>query len=132
VGQVTTTPSSGADDIRTAMRRDLVVALKARDTSTVTALRTAIAAVDNAEAVDTSAMPATTQDGPVAGATAGLGSSEVARRVLTAADRQSVVHALIAEYLDEADRYESRNQHESAEVLRRQAGVLHRYSNGSH
>lgn len=123
-----TTQPGGADDIRMAMRHDLVVALKARDTETVTALRTAIAAIDNAEAVDTSALPASAPDGPVAGATAGLGSSEVARRALTTADGRSVVSAVIAEYLDEAERYESADHGESAAVLRRQAEVLRGYS----
>lgn len=123
-----TTQYGSADDLRVAMRRDLVVALKARDTDTVAALRTAIAAIDNAEAVDTSALPACAPDGPVAGATAGLGSSEVARRVLTVAEMQSVVSAIIAEYLDEAERYESTGHGEAAEVLRRQARVLRDYS----
>lgn len=126
-----TTQAGGDDDIRAAMRRDLVIALKARDTETVAALRTAIAAIDNAEAVDTGAVPASAPAGPVAGATAGLGSSEVPRRVLTAAEQKSVVSAVIAEYLDEAGRYDSTDHAESAEVLRRQAGALARYSAGS-
>lgn len=127
-----TTQSGGAEDVRTAMRRDLVGALKARDTETVAALRTAIAAIDNAEAVDTSALSAPTQDGPLAGATAGLGSSEVARRVLTSAAVQSVLSALIAEYLDEAEQYVSAGHSESAEVLRRQAELLRGYLGDLH
>jgi hypothetical protein len=119
------------EDVRTAMRRDLVVALKARDTETVTALRTAIAAIDNAEAVDTSALPVSAPGGPVAGATPGLGSSEVARRVLAFSDMRSVVSEVITEYLGEAERYESAGHGESAEVLRRQADALRGYSGDS-
>lgn len=104
-----------------------MAALKARNTDTVSAIRTAIAAIDNAEAVDTSAMPASTQDGPVAGATSGLGSSEIARRVLPAAEMRAVVGAVIAEYLDEAGRYEGLNRVDLAEGLRRQAEVLRSY-----
>ncbi len=109
------------------MRRDLVVALKARATDTASALRTALAAIDNAEAVDASASSPERPDGPVAGATAGLGSSEVARRILSVADGQSVVSAVIAEYLDEAGRYEELNRVDLAEGLRRQAEVLSSY-----
>lgn len=114
-------------DIRAAMRRDLVAALKARDTDTVSALRTAIAAIDNAEAVDTAAPAPVHNEGRVAGATAGLGSSEVARRILSVADGQSVVSALVAEYLDEAGRYAELNRDDLAERLRRQAAVLRSY-----
>lgn len=108
------------------MRRDLVAALKSRATDTAAALRTAIAAVDNAEAVDTTGL-VTTDDGPVAGATAGLGSSEVARRTLSVADAHEVIAAVISEYVDEAERYESLTRDEAAEVLRQQAEVLRRY-----
>lgn len=125
-GRMTTQPD-GAEAVRAAMRRDLVVALKSRATDTAAALRTAIAAVDNAEAVDTTNRAAGTEDGPVAGATAGLGSSEVARRTLSVADARNVVAAVISEYVDEAERYESLTRGEAAAVLRQQAEVLRRY-----
>lgn len=114
----------GVEAIRAGMRKDLVIALKARATETAAALRTAIAALDNAEAVDASEIPAASQDGPVAGASVGLGSSEVARRSLSAADARSVVGAVIAEYLDEAQGYESMGRGEDAQRLRRQAETL--------
>jgi uncharacterized protein len=44
--------NSEAEDIRTRMRRGLTAAMKARDQRAVTALRSALAAIDNAEAVD--------------------------------------------------------------------------------
>ncbi len=124
---MTSRPVGGIDAIRATMRHDLVVALKARAADTASALRTALAAIDNAEAVDTSAATEVHHDGPVAGATVGLGSGEVARRVLTVADVQSVVGAVIAEYLVEADRYVSLHQVEAADGLRRRAEVLRPY-----
>jgi hypothetical protein len=53
-------------DIRTRMRRALTAAIKARDRSAVTALRSALAAIDNAEAVDPATTPPATarQPGP--------------------------------------------------------------------
>lgn len=124
---MTSRPAGGVDVIRATMRRDLVVALKARSADSASALRTALAAIDNAEAVDTDAATAFHHDGPTAGATVGLGSSEVARRVLTVADVHSVVGAVIAEYLVEADRYVSLHQVEAADGLRRRAEALRPY-----
>jgi hypothetical protein len=46
------------DDIRTRLRRALGVALKARDAGAVSALRSAMSAIGNAEAVDPPARPA--------------------------------------------------------------------------
>lgn len=43
--------ADGAQEIRAGLRRGLTAALKARDADAVAALRTAIAAIDNAEAV---------------------------------------------------------------------------------
>ncbi len=73
-----------------AMRTDLVVALKARDVTRVSALRVALAAVANATAVD----PA----GPTTAT--GLGG-DVAGRELTASD---VIAVLRAEHDDLRDR----------------------------
>lgn len=41
-----------ADDLRDRLRRALPAAMKARDRTTITALRSALAAIDNAEAFD--------------------------------------------------------------------------------
>ena len=45
-------PLEGTEDIRTRLRRALPAAMKARDQTTVAALRSALAAIDNAEAVE--------------------------------------------------------------------------------
>ncbi|MGL5443180.1 MAG: hypothetical protein ACRDDJ_12000, partial [[Mycobacterium] stephanolepidis] len=63
--------------LRSTMRADLSVAMKTRNSRTVSALRTAIAAIDNAESVDDTAQ--TVRDTThIAGAASGLGSAEAA------------------------------------------------------
>ena len=66
------------------LRQELLAARKARDPVAVAALGSAIGAIENAEAVDVSSgLPALTSSEHVAGATAGVGSSDVERRVLS-------------------------------------------------
>jgi poly-gamma-glutamate capsule biosynthesis protein CapA/YwtB (metallophosphatase superfamily) len=76
------------------MRGDLIAAMKARDDLAVVALRSAIAAIDDAEAIDvdrTASRDANSEH--IAGASAGVGSTEVPRRVLSDADEHAVVRA---------------------------------------
>ena len=78
-----------ATALRDAMRADLSTAMKARAAETVAALRAGLAAIDNAEAVDipdrTGALIPPGPESVIAGATTGLGSSEVSRRDLSSA-----------------------------------------------
>jgi uncharacterized protein len=53
-----------AEDIRTRLRRALPAAMKARDRTTVAALRSALAAIDNAEAVEVNTPPPATRPQP--------------------------------------------------------------------
>lgn len=118
---------SDAEALRTTLRRDLTAAMKARDADAVAALRTAIAAIDNAEAVVApQAAPAATS-AHIAGARAGLGAAEAARRQLTADELQAILRDQIAEYTREADRYAGHGQLAAAERLRNQASLLSRY-----
>jgi len=71
----------------------------------VTALRTTLAALDNATAVTVTAPPAPT-DGPIAGAVAGLGATEAARRDLTDADVVAVIEDQILAREEAAVTYE--------------------------
>ena len=73
--------------------------MKARDQAAVSALRSALAAIDNAEAAD--AAQASTGPGTAefAGSVAGLGAGEVPRRVVTDADAVAIVRAEVAERL---------------------------------
>ena len=110
------------------LRQDLRAALKARDHLAVAALRSAIAAIENAEAVDVGpGQPALTISEHVAGATAGVGSSDVARRVLSDADVIGVVRRQVDERLSAADHYEQLGEAERSERLRLEAAVLRRH-----
>jgi uncharacterized protein YqeY len=86
--------------LRTALR----AALRARDAVAVSALRSTLAALDNATAVPSSDAPAPGAS-PIAGAVVGLGAAEVPRRELTEAEAVAVVRAEIAERTAAAQTY---------------------------
>ena len=77
-----------SDDLRTRLRRRLSTAVRAQDRPAVSALRSALAALDNAEAVQPGEgfQPEVSQH--VAGGVAGLGAAEVERQVLDAESRK--------------------------------------------
>lgn len=94
----------------------------------VSALRTALAAIENAEAVrpdEADAPPSGWSH--VAGSAAGMGAGDVPRRHLTVVDVEHIVRAEVAERLAAADQYEQRGQSDSATRLRAEAAVLSRY-----
>lgn len=132
------TSGSGQHDdpraLRAALRQDLASAMKAREPEAVAALRTAIAAIDNAEAVPIPAAGARQAVGPqtgtsshFAGARAGVGATEAARRELGSGDIRAVLDGLIAGYAREADGYDALGQAEAARRLRNQARLLTAY-----
>ena len=106
-------------DIRTRLRRALIGALKVRDASTVSALRSALSAIDNAEAVEPGpAQPAGSGSEHFAGAAAALGTAEAERRRLTEADVAAIVRAEAAEREAAAREYERSGHAEQAARLR--------------
>lgn len=114
--------------MRASLREGLKAALKARDRVAVTALRSALSAIDNAEAVPLdrpSGTVATSEH--VAGSAAGLGAAEAARRDLTDADLRSVVETEIQERSVAASEYERLGRDDLAERLRAEAQVLSPY-----
>jgi hypothetical protein len=58
--------------------------MRERDDTATSALRSALSAIDNAEAVDAPPQP-TLASGPIAGAVVGVGAAEVPRRVVSEA-----------------------------------------------
>lgn len=112
--------------MRTIMRRDLTAALKARDRVAVSALRSALAAIDNAEAVPAAAGVRAT-DEHVAGSVVGVGAAEAARRELTPDDQHTIVATEVAERVDAARGYAQAGREDAAERLRAEADVLRRY-----
>jgi uncharacterized protein len=114
--------------VRSRLRQDLTAALKARDVSTANALRSAIAAIENAEAVDTNGPePRRASSEHIAGATAGAGSSDVQRRELSDADVIAVIRLQVQERAEAAGVFEQLGEMKQAERLRHEAAVLRKY-----
>lgn len=124
---MTTRPET-VHDLRSALRADLVTAMKARRTEVVSALRTAIAALDNAEAVSAPDVPVESVSEHVAGVGVGLGSTERERRALSVDEVRSLLRAQVQERINEAERYDSHGRSEAAERLRREADALRKYT----
>jgi uncharacterized protein YqeY len=135
------------------MRRDLTAAMKARDKRAVATLRSTLAAIDNAEAVDAAAgrghpaaagasaeaasrgaagpeaagAEAAGAEAVIVGAALGVGAAEVERRILTAAEIEAIVRREVAERESAADAYERAGQAPHAERLRGEAELLNAY-----
>ena len=96
------------------LRDDLTIAMKAHDAAAVTALRTALAALANAEAVEAV---------PIADA----GPAEVARRELTEADRMEILRAHVLDRQGTIDELRAHHQTDAAEGLEQELASLLRY-----
>jgi uncharacterized protein YqeY len=118
-------PAEPADGIRSRLRAALRDALAARNAVAVSALRSALGALDNAEAVDVGPAAAVPASSPhIAGAVAGLGAAEAERRVLSTAEAEAVVRAEVGERELAADEYDKAGHAGVAARLRREALVL--------
>ena len=113
-----------SDDLRTHLRRHLSTALREHDRPAVSALRSALAALDNAEAVQPSEGSKPDVSQHVAGGVAGLGAAEVERRVLDVESQTAIVKAEIDSRLTAATTYEQHGQSARAAELRLGADVL--------
>jgi uncharacterized protein YqeY len=99
--------------------------MKAQDSISVSALRSALAAIENAEAVD---MPANsspaTNNSHFAGSVSGLGNADVERRVLGEGEQERLVRAEAEERQSVALDLERAGRHQRAARLRAEADVL--------
>lgn len=91
--------------------------MKARDAAAVAALRSALAAVENAAAV----APRASEFGLPA---LGLGVTEVDRRTVDETEIEHIVRAEIAERLTAADEYDQLDRPDRAARLRAEAATL--------
>ena len=106
-----------AGSVRQQMQADLPAAIKARDASRVSVLRTTLAALANAEAVDLS--------GPRS--TAGL-LGDVERKLLSERDMREIVSRERAElWAAAAEEMERLGQRREAVELETRAGILESY-----
>jgi hypothetical protein len=99
------------------LRAALPAAMKARDGAAVTALRSALAAIENAAAV----APRASEFGLPA---LGVGATEVERRAVDDAEAERIVRAEVGERLTAADEYDGHGRDDHATRLRAEAGAL--------
>ena len=83
------------DDLRARMTSALTAAMRARDRVAMSAIRSALSAVANAEAVPVETMP---RAGAVEAAAVGAGAADAPRRELTPDDVRAVVEAEVTDY----------------------------------
>jgi uncharacterized protein YqeY len=108
---------------RRTLRDALLAARKDRDATRVSALRSALSAIDNAEIPDGVAVDAPSS-ATIAGGVVGLGAAEVARRDLSEAQIRDLMHAEVDERLTAARDFTAGGHTERAATLRAEAAVL--------
>ena len=114
--------SSPSTSLRQRLRDALPAALKAKDRVALAALRSTLAALDNAEAAD---RPASVDENlAIEQIPVGVGAAEVERHALTDAQVDEMVRAEVAEREAAAAGYEKAGRAEQAQRLRAEAGVL--------
>jgi uncharacterized protein len=112
-----------ADVWRALVRRSLLTARKERAAVRVSALRSVLSAIDNAETPDRVDVAAP-MSGAIAGAAAGVGATEVTRRSLTDDEIRRLVAVEIDERRRAADDYAAAGHPERAATLEAEAAVL--------
>ena len=113
--------------LRQQLREALRTAMKARDRVTVGVLRSALAAIDNAEAV--AVAPVVTQGLAIERSPIGVGATEVDRRQLTPAAIARIVRDEADSRTAAADDYERVGRADRAAQLRDEARILSGYLN---
>ncbi|HSD56369.1 MAG TPA: hypothetical protein VLA92_04425 [Candidatus Saccharimonadales bacterium] len=91
--------SQTVDEITVQIKDDLRTAMKAGQSAEVSALRSLLARISNAEAVQLTTT-AGLDDAPIAGAIQGVGSTEMARRMLSPDDVAAIIAAEVKELQD--------------------------------
>jgi uncharacterized protein YqeY len=109
------------------LRHDLTAAIKARDRTTTRALRSALAAIENAEVTEVIGDPGVTGSEYIAGSASGLGAAEAERRVLSDSDVHALMQAQVDERLLAAEEYERCRRGDLASQLCAEANVLRQY-----
>ena len=117
-----TTIARMQEPIRTRLTAALRSAMKARDKDAVSVLRSTLAALDNAQAVE--ADVAVVEGEHFAGTAGGLGAGEVPRAALEDAQARAIVAAEAQERRDAADEYERLGRADEASRLRAEADLL--------
>ena len=109
---------------RRTLRDALLAARKDRDSTRVSALRSVLSAIDNAETPEGARVDAPSS-GTIAGGVVGLGAAEVARRELSDAQIRELVHAEIDERLTATRDFTAGGRPERAATLRAVSSPQH-------
>lgn len=113
-----------SSSLRQALRDALPGAMKSRDTPARNAIRSALAAIENAEAVQAGGPSPVVTSAHVAGTSVGLGSAEAERLELDAEHILEIVTAEREERLAAAEDYRTKGVTEQAERLEAEAAAL--------
>jgi uncharacterized protein YqeY len=118
-------------DLHQRLHEDLRKALAERDRAAARVLRTALSAIANAEAQpDFDETPTSLRsEGPIAGAAAGVGASDVVRRQITEKEILNILNGERDECLAIADELAIRGRQTQADALRADAAVLEKHIN---
>jgi uncharacterized protein YqeY len=114
--------SDMAKSLRQQINGDLILAMKAKETIAISALRSVLSALDNASAV-----PASTVAAPVFGR-----SGDVPRRDLSDTDCQSIISAEVRARSLAAEEYARLGRDDVAARLRAEQAVIERYAVAAH
>ena len=127
-------PASG---VRSRLQAALRAAMKARDTVAVSALRSALAAIANAEAIPVPEAPAPPPDRSaprpsapaaanqyIAGSAAGLAATEADRREVTEEEAVAIAETETAERRAAAGQYQATGHADRADRLLREAQAI--------
>jgi hypothetical protein len=121
------TEDTPADILRTRLRGDLRAAMKAQRQDEMAALRSLIAAIDNAESVEDASSSPRPSSEHVAGTLQGLGAADAVRRSLSEHDLQRIIEAELWERDAQAERLTLLGRIDEASRLRIEADVIARY-----
>ena len=110
----------GVTSLRERLRAALKPAMKARDLGAVSALRSALAAIDNAEAIDAGDVRA----GAMEQSPVGLGAAEAVRRELTEGEIEAIVRREIDERRSAATEYDRLGAIDRRDRLNAEADAL--------
>ncbi|CAM4063164.1 hypothetical protein [Nocardiopsis rhodophaea] len=114
--------------LRVRLREALPEAMRARDRVAVSVLRSTLAALDNAEAVDVD--EAEMRGSAIEHSPVGVGVAEADRRELSERTVADIVRAEAAERLEAATQLTAPTHADRAARLRAEAAVLHRFLDG--
>lgn len=112
------------DHLTDVLRERLRDAMVAKDRPLVSAFRTVLASIANAEAVPAADASAVTGDHHFAGSVGGVGAAEAPRRVLTVAEQRDLVAGEIEELRHAAEARAAAGLVPEADGLRRAAAAL--------